>query len=144
MNKSELKKTIGKRYVKFELHRTTKSTQDFVGIIWKSAILDSSWQIKDSIQGSKAKVIDHLQLKILANTHKGWLIDYKGNGMVLSKSYPLNTPAPSTTTAGGGSGSSGSTRGGSSTTDDLGRTTTPTSAKGDDETGSPDLSEKRV
>ena len=31
---------------------------------------------------SKDKVIDYLQLKIMANTNKNWEIDYAGNGTI--------------------------------------------------------------
>jgi PKD repeat protein len=86
-----LKRKVGKRYTKFELHKTTRSPQEFVGIIWKSAFLDSSWQLKDKILGSKGKVIDYLQLKILANTGKDWLVDYNGNGTILTKSLSTKT-----------------------------------------------------
>jgi len=95
-----LKKPIGKRYIKFELHRTTKSNKEFLGIIWKSAFLDNSWLPMEKQLDTKDKIIDYLQLKILAYNNKNWAIDYGGNGTILSKSLeikpPLTTPAPDT------------------------------------------------
>ena len=37
---------------------------------------------------SKDKVIDYLQLKILAYQNKNWTIDYNGNGTILSTKEP--------------------------------------------------------
>ncbi len=92
-----LKKPVGKRYIKFELHGTTKSTGEYVGLIWRSALLNSSWVIIEKQLGSKSKVIDYLQLKVLAYNSKNWVIDYSGNGTILAspKNAVLsNTPEP--------------------------------------------------
>jgi parallel beta-helix repeat protein len=90
-----LKKPIGKRYVKFELHRTTKSNNEFLGIIWRSAFLDTSWVPMEKQLDTKDKVIDYLQLKILVYNNKNWAIDYSGNGTILSKSSAIQPPLPS-------------------------------------------------
>ena len=93
-----LKRPIGKRYIKFELHRTTKSNKEFLGIIWKSAFIDNSWLPVEKQLDTKDKIIDYLQLKILAYNNKNWAIDYSGNGTILSKSSAIKpllpTPAP--------------------------------------------------
>ena len=80
-----LKRSVGKRYVKFELHRTTKSPAEFLGLIWKSAFFNNSWVPVDKVLDPKDKVIDYLQLKIQTYNNKGWAIDYGGNGTILSK-----------------------------------------------------------
>jgi hypothetical protein len=80
-----LKKSFGKRYIKFEIYRTTKSPKEYVGFIWKSALLDSSWQVIENVLNSKEKVVDYLQLKYLAYENKNWKIDYSGNGIILKK-----------------------------------------------------------
>ncbi len=83
-----LKKPFIKRFVKFELHKTAKSQSEFVGLIWISALLDKSWQISETVLDNKDKVIDYLQLKILAYGNKNWNIDYKGNGGILPNDFP--------------------------------------------------------
>ncbi len=80
-----LKKPRVRRYLKFELHDTTKSPGEFIGLVWKSALLDSSWNLMEKELGSKEQVIDYLQLKILGYNNKNWAIDYGGNGTILSK-----------------------------------------------------------
>jgi PKD repeat protein len=82
-----LKKSLGRRYIKFELHRTTNSPKDYVGIIWKSAFLDSSWQVMESTLDSKEKLVDFLQLKVLSLKNKDWKVDYQGNGTIMPKEY---------------------------------------------------------
>jgi hypothetical protein len=68
-----------------------------VGLIWKSAILDKSWQISETVLDGQDKVIDLLQFKILAYNNKNWNTDYKGNGTIFSEGLE-STPAQSTTT----------------------------------------------
>jgi parallel beta-helix repeat protein len=89
-----LKKSWGKRYMKFELHQTTKSPGEYVGLIWKSAIFDNSWQIIESVLDSKEKVTDYLQIKILAFNNKNWLVDYIGNGTILSEGFTSKPGQP--------------------------------------------------
>jgi PKD repeat protein len=88
-----VKKPVGKRFMKFELHRTTKSPNEFLGLIWKSAFFDNSWQLQEIELGPKDKVIDYLQLKVLAYNGKNWSVDYNGNGMILSKPKPALPPS---------------------------------------------------
>jgi PKD repeat protein len=100
-----LKKSLGRRYIKFELHRTTNSPKDYVGIIWKSAFLDSSWQVMESTLDSKEKVVDFMQLKVLSFKNKDWKVDYQGNGTILPKEYtkkPENGTGTASATASAG------------------------------------------
>jgi PKD repeat protein len=87
-----LKRPYGKRFVKFELHSTTKSPTEFVGLIWKSALFDKSWVFQEKSVDLKANVITYLQLKIVALNNKNWVIDYEGNGTILKKQLPLTAP----------------------------------------------------
>ncbi len=86
-----LKKGRGKRFMKFELHQTSRSTSKFVGLIWRSAFFDKSWQMKENILGSKERVIDYLHLKILTVQNKNWETDYPGNGMIIAKPKTVET-----------------------------------------------------
>ncbi len=82
-----LKKTFIRRFLKFEVYKTVDSPKEYVGMLWKSALLDSSWQMQESVLDSKEKVVDYLQMKILALINKGWSIDYPGNNLILPKEY---------------------------------------------------------
>ncbi|WP_455392340.1 PKD domain-containing protein [[Eubacterium] cellulosolvens] len=86
-----MKRSVGKRYIKLELHKTTKSTNEYLGIIWKSAFLNNSWLPIEKTLDTKDKVIDYLQLKIMAYNNKGWVIDYEGNGTITSKQFSVVT-----------------------------------------------------
>jgi PKD repeat protein len=87
-----LKRPYGKRFAKFELHSTTKSPTEFVGLIWKSALFDKSWVLQEKSVDLKANVITYMQLKIIALNNKNWVIDYEGNGTILKKQLPLTAP----------------------------------------------------
>jgi parallel beta-helix repeat protein len=79
-----LKRPIGKRYIKFELHKTTESPAEYLGLTWKSALFDKSWVLLEKQLDSRDKIIDYLQLKILAYNSKNWAVDYSGNGSILT------------------------------------------------------------
>ena len=97
-----LKRPIGRRYIKFELHKTTKSPVEYLGLTWKSALFDKSWILLEKQLDSKDKIIDYLQLKILAYNSKNWAVDYSGNGSILTgQTSPI--PIRSTGITGAGS-----------------------------------------